>query len=312
MSVALCTYDGEPYLRDQLSSIAQQTYLPTELVVCDDGSRDRTIEIIDSFAREASFPVRLYRNEVNLGSTRNFEKAIGICDSEVIVLADQDDVWRIDKLEKIAGAFSSSPDVVGVFSNARLVDEHGKNLGRTLWQRFGVTPSVQRKLALGGEVALRMLLRKNYVTGATFAFRAGRKKQLTPIPACWVHDGWIALFLTPHGRIIGVNETLIDYRQHPQSQIGTRKSSIRQRVFDYARLESVSSQLQLALDRAESHGLPEDMRRHIRQQLNHVAKRLLARGGGVRSMRRLLPELISGRYHRYSNGLFSFIKDISA
>ncbi|MBC7931137.1 MAG: glycosyltransferase, partial [Rubrivivax sp.] len=93
LSIAMCTYDGGRYLAEQLASIAAQTRAPDELVVCDDRSRDETTSIVRRFAETAPFPVRLYVNEQNLGSTRNFEKAIGLCEGELIALSDQDDVW---------------------------------------------------------------------------------------------------------------------------------------------------------------------------------------------------------------------------
>src|SRR6266567_6944512 len=98
ISVAMCTYNGARFLREQLESIAAQSRLPDELVVCDDGSTDETVETIKAFVGRAPFAVRLEINSKNLGSTKNFEKAIGLCEGEIIALADQDDVWKPQKL----------------------------------------------------------------------------------------------------------------------------------------------------------------------------------------------------------------------
>ena len=86
----MCTYNGELYLQEQLNSLLIQTILPDELIVCDDGSIDRTIEIVESFKDSAPFLVSLYKNntQIALGSTKNFERAISLCDGEVIVLCD--------------------------------------------------------------------------------------------------------------------------------------------------------------------------------------------------------------------------------
>src|SRR5882724_11959920 len=94
ISVAMCTYNGAGFLSEQLESIAAQTRLPDELVICDDRSTDESVEIVRNFARHTPFSVRLEMNEENLGSTKNFEKSIGLCQGEIIALADQDDVWR--------------------------------------------------------------------------------------------------------------------------------------------------------------------------------------------------------------------------
>lgn len=89
ISIALCSYNGESYIKEQLESIANQSLLPYEMVICDDNSKDKTIKIIKSFANKVFFKVRLFENKFNLGTTKNFEKAIGLCGGDIIVLSDQ-------------------------------------------------------------------------------------------------------------------------------------------------------------------------------------------------------------------------------
>lgn len=105
LSIAMCNYNGAQYLQQQLNSISAQTRLPDELFICDNCSSDTTVEIIYGLSRKAPFPVRLYLNEVNLGTTRNFAKTIGLCEGDVIALSDQDDVWHQDKLLRIDANF---------------------------------------------------------------------------------------------------------------------------------------------------------------------------------------------------------------
>jgi glycosyltransferase involved in cell wall biosynthesis len=100
ISVALCTYNGERFLHQQLDSIAMQTRLPDELVVCDDRSTDRTLAIVREFAASAPYPVRVFENQANLGFAANFEGAIRRCDGDLIALSDQDDVWYPTRLER--------------------------------------------------------------------------------------------------------------------------------------------------------------------------------------------------------------------
>ncbi len=102
LSIAMCTYNGAAYLSEQFESLATQTRVPDELVVCDDSSTDKhTREMVEAFARRAPFAVRLFVNKQNLGSKRSFELAIRRCRGEIIFLCDQDDVWREDKLAVI-------------------------------------------------------------------------------------------------------------------------------------------------------------------------------------------------------------------
>ena len=92
ISVALCTYNGAQHLPAQLASIAGQTRQPDELLVCDDVSDDFTIEVIESFAHNVPFPVRVFINNEKLGAIKNFEKAVSLCTGDILFLSDQDDV----------------------------------------------------------------------------------------------------------------------------------------------------------------------------------------------------------------------------
>src|SRR5580658_5936011 len=90
ISIAMCTYNGSPFLDEQLQSIVSQRRLPDEMVICDDGSSDKTISILRDFAGLATFPVQVFRNEKRLGPAKNFEKAISHCGGDIIILSDQD------------------------------------------------------------------------------------------------------------------------------------------------------------------------------------------------------------------------------
>ena len=100
-SVALCTYNGEKYLKEQLDSILSQEIPVDEIVICDDCSTDETTLIIKEY--ESQFPnvFCVFINAENLGYVRNFEKALSFCTGEIIFLCDQDDLWRKDKTQKI-------------------------------------------------------------------------------------------------------------------------------------------------------------------------------------------------------------------
>ena len=105
ISIAMTTYNGEKYLREQLDSILNQTYKDFELIICDDCSTDSTVQIIKSYIDPR---IKLFINEKNLGFKKNFEKAIKLCTGEYIALSDQDDIWELDHLkilyDKINGA----------------------------------------------------------------------------------------------------------------------------------------------------------------------------------------------------------------
>ncbi len=101
VSIAMCTYNGQRFLAQQLQSFLDQTVQPDELVVCDDVSSDDSVAVVEAFAARAPFAVRVFRNPQNLGYIRNFEQAIAQCTGDLVFLCDQDDVWDPHKIEKL-------------------------------------------------------------------------------------------------------------------------------------------------------------------------------------------------------------------
>ncbi|MGH9879715.1 MAG: glycosyltransferase family 2 protein, partial [Nitrososphaerales archaeon] len=220
ISIALCTYNGAQYLSSQLESYLAQTYLPDELIVCDDCSQDETVAILNGFAARAPFSVRILVNDRNLGSTKNFEKAISLCSGGIIFLSDQDDVWAPYKIERVFNAFGSNSEIGMVFSDAELVDETLQPLGRNLLD--GRITREERELIEKGNL-FAILFKRNIVTGATLAFRAGYSNAIIPISTDipkMFHDEWIAVILSIIAKNIFLDEPLIKYRQHNKQQIG--------------------------------------------------------------------------------------------
>jgi glycosyltransferase involved in cell wall biosynthesis len=176
ISIAMATYNGAKYLDKQLDSFLVQTRLPDELVVCDDGSTDATLEILERFLAKAPFDVKIYRNEVNFGFTKNFEQALSKCSGDLIFLSDQDDVWFNNKLTEIEKAFLADASKLLVVSDGNLVDE-GLN-----WH--GSTALNQVLTGFGSSDAL--------VVGALTAMRKEYLGFALPIPDGMVgHDVWL-------------------------------------------------------------------------------------------------------------------------
>ena len=123
ISVAMATFNGGRYLREQLDSIRRQSLLPTELIVCDDGSSDDTVEIVRGFATDAPFKVVIDAHGQRLGFTPNFLRAIGLCTGEVVALCDQDDVWDERKLAVCIPKFADET-VMTVTHRVQVVDEN--------------------------------------------------------------------------------------------------------------------------------------------------------------------------------------------
>jgi glycosyltransferase involved in cell wall biosynthesis len=217
ISVALCTYNGERFLPQQLASMEQQARLPDELLVCDDRSTDRTVEIVHAFASSVSFPVKIVQNTTTLGSTRNFEQAIRLCEGDLIALSDQDDIWYPNRLQRSEEEFVAHPQAGLVFSDADLIDEDNRPVGETLWQRLGFMGKLNRDL-----VARRFVLlaKHRFVTGATVVFRADLRDRFLPIAPGWIHDEWISLITAAFLDLRPIDQSLIRYRIHGSQQVG--------------------------------------------------------------------------------------------
>jgi len=316
ISIALCTYNGTRFLNEQLSSIAAQTRLPDEIVICDDCSSDGTWEIIEAFSQKITCPVNFYRNQNRLGSTKNFEKAISLCSGDLIALCDQDDVWMTHKLEIMEQIFRKFPDIDAVFSDGEIVDEKLSHLGYTLWQHTGFHSGKQRKMEHGH--SLEVLLKHVVVTGATLIFRSSLKEYILPIPSDWVHDAWIALLAATRNNLGFVSRPLILYRQHGENQVGARYRGLVERFNESMHINrknyyaSELSRYEEALKRASSdiHPVSTEALYLLEAKRLHLNKRAgLPASRGLRIIP-IMTELLSLRYHRFSFSWQVAVKDL--
>jgi len=217
ISIALCTYNGEQFLSRQLASIQQQTRAPDELIVCDDCSTDRTLEILHDFAASAAFPVRITRNEHNLGFVANFERAIQLCRGDLVALCDQDDIWYPIRLERALQEFTAHPEVGFVFSDADIIDQQDQLTGMRLWTSFGFVGQRKEQMSRGDYT---VLAKNRFVTGATVMFRTCLRQNCLPVGSGWLHDEWLVATSAAIADVRLIDSPLICYRQHASQQIG--------------------------------------------------------------------------------------------
>jgi len=124
ISIAMTTYNGATFIREQLDSLASQIVLPCELVITDDGSTDTTLEIIADFLVTAPFPVHVHRNAQRLNYRANFMQCANRCSGDVIAFCDQDDIWDQNKLATLVDHFNHSAEDL-IFHDFRVVDANG-------------------------------------------------------------------------------------------------------------------------------------------------------------------------------------------
>lgn len=309
ISIALCTWNSERFLSQQLESILAQSRLPDEMVVCDDGSRDRTPAILQEFARRASFPVRIFENQTTLGVTRNFEKAMSECRGSLIALCDHDDVWYPQKLEILELEMLRRSNIHVLWSNADLIDDEGNRLGRTLWPAVGFGRREQQQFLREG--ALSVLPFGNVVTGAALMLRSSFLPEVTPISPLWVHDGWMAFIAAVQDGLAFLDRCLMSYRVHARQQAGIldrfRPITNIYKITPATYLES-SRQLQAMYDfLAVKRTTPRDILADLEAQAHHLLSRVQLPRRRLKRVKLLWREVDA--YKRFSGGWISILKD---
>jgi len=197
VSIAMATYNGENYLKEQLDSIFNQSYKNIEIIVCDDCSSDKTVAILAEYKKK--YGLKYYINKNNLGFKRNFEKAISLCSGDFIALADQDDIWIENKIEVLVKEIGENSLI---HSACSLIDENSKEIS-SLWIKQDDFKYSFAKFIFG-----------NTVTGCTVLFKKELLKDFSPIPSGEkYHDCWLALLATKMNGIVYCDKPLVKYRQ---------------------------------------------------------------------------------------------------
>jgi glycosyltransferase involved in cell wall biosynthesis len=315
-SVVLCTYNGARFLEQQLNSLLNQTRLPDEVVICDDGSSDSTLRILDEFKQAVPFSVEIYSNRPHLGPAQNFDRALALATGEVISLCDQDDEWLPIKLAQVEQCFASCPKIEAVFSDGYIVNCSLKPTGRMLWRHFAVTKGMQRKIKAGQ--GLEVLIKRFVVTGATLSVRRSLLARALPIPENWMHDAWLGLIAAATDSLLPVPIPLIRYRQHDTNHVGARPINWVQRWCDSLMIERSSyyageiARYEALRDRLECYKnqVRPDAAQLISAKLQHLRARAALPAKRLFRVAPILAELGRLGYHRYSYGWQVALRDL--
>jgi glycosyltransferase involved in cell wall biosynthesis len=203
VSVAMCTYNGARYIREQLDSILQQTYPNLEIVIVDDASRDTTAEIVQSYA-DRDRRIIFQANAENLGYNRNFEKAISLCHGDYIAISDQDDIWESRKIEIMMKNWPRDASFIYSLS--------GKFYDEDLANRIPA-PKVQYDDIRD----THELVFNSPVHGHACMFRKNMIRFCLPFPPDVFYDWWISMHAASSGYIACVPETLTWHRVHQKN-----------------------------------------------------------------------------------------------
>jgi len=220
IDILLATYNGEKYIKEQLESILNQTYANFNLLISDDKSTDNTVEILKEYEKKDN-RIKVFTQETNLGYIKNFEFLLKQVTSEYYMLSDQDDVWHKDKVSKSYDKLTKE-NLDLVFCDLEVVDKDLNTIHNSMFRFLKIDKRIKKY------DDYRLIYLDNCVTGCTIISRKKFLDLILPLPSTTkylVHDYWIALVISMHGKFSYIDEPLIKYRQHGNNEIGTDKIS---------------------------------------------------------------------------------------
>ena len=222
IEILLATYNGEKYLPDLLNSLFQQTIKDFRISIRDDGSTDKTIEIIKSFQKQFPETISIFQdNHRQLGAISNFSILLQNSSAKYVMLCDQDDVWLPNKIadslagiQKLEKEFGDDTPAL-LHTDLIVVNENLNELAPSFFQ-YSKLDSKRNKF--------NQFLVQNIITGCSIIMNRALVELSWPIPEeARMHDWWIALTASSMGIIGFLPNATVSYRQHPKNTVGANK-----------------------------------------------------------------------------------------
>ena len=226
ITIIMATFNGQEYIEEQLESIKAQTYKDWKLVVRDDCSKDRTVEILKKFAKEVEQEVIIKVNEKPSGSAKkNFARLLqDVQNDSYVMFSDQDDVWKDDKVEITYKAMMSAEKKYGkeipllVHGDVEVIDENGNVIADSMFKLSHIE----------ADSGLSKLIIQNHVTGCTMMFNKSLSEGIVKYISddkVIMHDYFAALYASVFGKIIVIKRPLLSYRQHGDNSVGAKDNN---------------------------------------------------------------------------------------
>lgn len=242
MTVSVCmgTYNGETYIEQQLNTILRQTKAPEEVILCDDGSTDSTVSIIEQFIRKNGLngKWKLYRNKINKGYPSNFYYACSLCNEEIVFLADQDDIWKNDKIEKMCRVMEENPRAKSICCKFNLMDEKEQEIHSIM------APTHAHETGEVRNVSIEEVFYKCQWPGMVMAYRRDWYESWTKGNYQIPHDFLIAARAAEEGGFFQIDETLAYHRRHDHNT-GGEEHHIRKLLNKDRKLKEIQDYLQI-------------------------------------------------------------------
>lgn len=282
VSVVMATYNGERYLEEQLLSIRNQTYTTLEIIVVDDASTDSTLDILRRHAAQDD-RIRIHVNACNQGTASAFEAGFALSSGEFVAISDQDDIWLPGKIEILMQALG---DNAGIYTDSRLIDQNGEDMGLTLMQRLCIDRPVSGRDFLS-------LLHKNCVSGHAMLVRRSVLDMAVPFHRddCFLYDQQLAIMAMICGGLVYSETAQTCHRIHAHNQVNgllrgsdgeNRCSRKKDRHARYRRIRhQLRKNIRFVLSRLDPKILPNNARHdvhHARSLLEILDRRLATPG----------------------------------
>lgn len=211
ISVCMATYNGEKYIKEQLSSILSQLSEKDEIIVSDDSSTDKTVEIIESFQDKR---IKILKKNKFRQPNLNFENALKYSKGDIIFLSDQDDVWVKNKVEIILNQLKKYDLIV---SDAFITDKKLNITNESLFSEVNSNRGILKNII------------KNTYYGCCMAFKREVLKKALPFPKTREigHDLWLGIIADRYFKVKFLKEKLIYFRRHENTLTTIKKSKRR-------------------------------------------------------------------------------------
>ena len=223
IAVLLATYNGETYIKELLDSLINQTFQDFVCYIHDDGSTDRTIEIVEEYSIQYPERFRILDYPPTGAAKANFMSLLKQISEPYAMFCDQDDVWNQEKIEisykairKAEKRYPGQP--ILCFGDMKVVDSQLNTIDMSFFKYTGLDPN---------RTELRQLLVENVVAGCTTIMNQklySSASELKEYSHIQMHDLWIALVAAATGKIIYINRPLLLYRQHESNVKGAEKN----------------------------------------------------------------------------------------
>lgn len=274
VSIVMATYNGEKYVGEQIDSILNSTFQDFDLFIFDDGSKDETMSVLQSYRDKYPDKIHVSRNETNRGVTLNFLEAVCRTTADYVMFCDQDDVWKPEKiavtlkrLRHMEVQFKKELPMA-VFTDALVVDENLRVLSESFFRSGRLDPK---------KTNLSHLLMENKLIGCTVMINAALRRilQSCRLPKnARFHDSWISMIAASFGKISYLNEATLLYRQHEANVVGN-KSFV---SYCKNRIRNLKKQKESLLDLERQAG---EFCEIYKELLSRDSKELIARFAGL-------------------------------